>query len=327
MTDTAIRNAKVGDKQRKLGDKRGLFLLIHPNGSKYWRMKYRYARKEKVLSLGVYPDVSLKDARERRDEARKLLSNDVDPNNIKKQTKQLAREAIENSFESIAREWFGKHSPNWSGEHSKRVFRSLEKDVYPWLGDKPIAEITPPELLAVVCRIEERGALETAHRVLGYCGTVFRYAVATKRAERDPSGDLKGALPPYKSKLFASITDPKEIGQLLRALQSYKGTFLTRSALKLVPMLFVRPGELRKAEWNDVYFDKCEWASTILNEQGWDDDAIERQLAHVEGNRVRAAYNYAQYLDERRKMMQHWTDYLQSLEEGASVVPIFRKAT
>lgn len=401
LTDTAVRKAKAKDKQWKLSDKKGLFVLIHPNGSKYWRMKYRYAGKEKMLSLGVYPDVSLKAARESRDEARKLLSNGVDPSNIKKQTKRLVREAIENSFESIAREWFGKHSPNWKEEHSQRVLKMLERDAFPWLGNKPIAEINAPGLLAVVRRVEERGALETAHRLLGYCGNVFRYAVATQRAERDPSGDLKGALPPYKSKPFASITDPKEIGPLLRALQNYKGTFLTRTALKLAPMLFIRPGELRKAEWSHFDFDNCEWripahnmkkervhivplpkqaikilkelypltgnnrylfpnartagkamsentvlkairslgygkdqmtghgfrhmASTILNEQGWDDDAIERQLAHVEGNRVRAAYNYAQYLDERRKMMQHWADYLQSFQEGASVLSLFKK--
>lgn len=394
LTDTAVKNAKTKDKQWKLSDTKGLFALIHPNGSKYWRMKYRYAGKEKLLSLGVYPDVSLKAARDSRDEARKLLSNGVDPSNFKKQTKQLIKEANKNNFEFIAREWFGKYSPNWKDEHSKRVIRMLERDAFPWLGNKPIAEINAPGVLAVVRRVEERGALETAHRLLGYCGNIFRYAIATQRAERDPSSDLKGALPPYKSKPFASITDPKQIGPLLRALQNYKGSLLTRTALKLAPMLFIRPGELRKAEWSHFDFDNCEWripahsmkkervhivplpkqaiellkelypltgnnrylfpnartagkamsentvlkairslgygkdkmtghgfrhmASTILNEQGWDDDAIERQLAHVDGNHVRAVYNYAQYLDERRKMMQHWADYLQSLQEDLS---------
>lgn len=405
LADTAVRNAKPKDKPYKLGDKKGLFLLIHPNGSKYWRMKYRYGGKEKLLALGVYPDVGLREARDRRDEARKLLTNDVDPGIVKKQSKESIRESIKNSFEAIAREWFAKHSGSgkWCNAHSEKIMRRSESDIFPWIGGRPIADIFAPELLAVVRRIESRGALETAHRVLGKCGEVFRYAVATQRAARDPSGNLRGALPPYKSnKHHASITEPKAIGELLRAIQGYRGTFVIRCAFQLAPLLFIRPGELRKAEWSDFDIDKCEWripalkmkkrilhivplarqsigilkelhaftgggryvfpgvrtsgrpmsentiraalrrlgyengemtghgfrsmAGTLLNEQGWHRDAIERQLAHIERNAVRAAYNYAEYLPERRKMMQHWADYLDSLRNGAEVIPLFNQS-
>ncbi len=259
LTDTAIRSAKPQEKAYKLPDEKGLFLLVHPNGSKYWRQKYRYGGKEKVLAHGVYPDIGLKDARERRDAARKLLANDIDPGENKKVQKAAKVERAANSFEVIAREWFAKHSPGWAPGHSDKIIKRLENDVFPWLGGRPIAEISAPELLAVLRRTESRGALDTAHRVHQNCGQIFRYAVATGRASRDPSGDLKGALPPARHGNFASITDPAKVAELLRAIDAFSGTFVVRSALLLSPLLFVRPGELRRAEWTSFDLDKAEW--------------------------------------------------------------------
>jgi integrase len=333
--------------------------------------------------------VTLANARAKRDDARKLLANDIDPG-LDKQVKKHAKILSgENSFEAIAREWFTKHSPRWVASHSEKIIRRFEKDVFPWLGNRTITTISPPELLMVLRRIESRGAIETAHRVHQSCGQVFRYAIATGRAERDISSDLRGAIPPVKKSHHASIIDPKGIGELLRAITSYQGYFVTKCALRLAPLFFVRPGELRSAEWSEFNFDAAEWripaakmkmrethivplakqaiatlqelhaltgsgkyvfpglrtpkrpmsnnavlaalrrlgyskdemtghgfrsmASTLLNEQGWNRDAIERQLAHAERNSIRAAYNYAEHLPERRKMMQHWADYLDSL--------------
>jgi integrase len=398
LTDTAVRNAKPKEKQYKVSDEKGLFLLIHPNGGKYWRFKYRYLGKEKLLALGVYPDVPLKDARQRRDDARKLVAAGIDPSAHRKAVQAARAASADNSFEVVAREWFAKHSPNWAITHSGKIIRRLERDVFPWIGSRPVADVTAQELLLVVRRIEARGSLDTAHRALQNCGQVFRYAVATGRAERDPSGDLRGALPPIKGAHFPSIVEPKAIGDLLRAIKGYQGSLITRCALQLAPLLFVRPGELRKAEWIEFNFDAAEWrippermkkrklhivplpvqavallrelqpltgsgryvfpgartngrpmsentinaalrrlgyssdemtghgfrsmASTILNEQGWNRDAIERQLAHVERDNVRAAYNYAEHLPERRKMMQAWADYLDSLATGANIIPL-----
>ncbi len=257
LTDTAIRKTKPEAKPRKLFDERGLFLLVSPNGSKWWRFKYRFDGKEKLLSLGVYPDVSLKDARERRDDARKLVANGVDPSENRKAEK-LARGGG-NCFEVVAREWYAKYSTNWSSDHGGRIIRRLERDIFPWIGGKPIAGVTAPELLSVIQRIEKRGALETAHRALGNCGQVFRYAVATGRAERDPFGDLRGALPPAKGEHFAAVTDPKQVAGILRAIDGYEGSLIVGCALRLAPLVFVRPGELRKAQWGDIDFDKAEW--------------------------------------------------------------------
>ncbi len=263
LTNTAIRNAKSGDKARKMFDGGGLYLEISPKGGKWWRLKYRFGRKEKRLSLGIYPDISLKDARERRDEARKLLANEIDPSEHRKAKKAGIVERSANSFEAISLEWFGKHSVNWSDCHTERVFRLLERDIFPWIGGKSIAELTAPQLLEVVRRIENRGALETAHRALQICGQVFRYAVATGRAERDPTGDLRGALPPYKGTHFASITEPKKVAEILRSFDSYRGTLIVRSALSLAPLVFVRPGELRHAKWADIDLEAAEWRYTV----------------------------------------------------------------
>lgn len=394
-----IKNVRATDKPQKLADGGGLYLLVQPNGAKYWRLDYRFAGKRKTLAIGVYPDVSLLEARERRETARKLLANGADPGDIKKAQKAASVALTENSFEIVAREWFMKHAPNWAGTHSSKVIRRLEVDAFPWIGARPIGDITAPELLAMLRRVESRGALDTAHRVHQNCGQVFRYAIATGRAQRDPSADLRGALPPTNRQHYPTITDPKAIGELLRAIDGYSGTYSTRYALRLAPMLFVRPSELRKAEWCEFNLDKAEWripatrmkmkalhivplstqavailrelhlitgagkyvfpsprtttkpmsdntvnaalhrmgykgefvghgfrhmASTLLNEQGWNRDAIERQLAHAERDGVRAAYNYAEYLPERKRMMQAWADYLDGLASGADVIPMHK---
>ncbi|MEB0165111.1 tyrosine-type recombinase/integrase, partial [Glaciimonas sp. CA11.2] len=299
-------------------------------------------------------------------------------------------------------EWFSKYAPNWVASHSDKIIRRLERDIFPWLGSRPISEISAPELLDVLRRIEKRGAIETAHRAHQNCGQIFRYAIATGRAERDPSGDLKGAIPPSKEKHHPSITEPKAVGELLRCIGGYTGSFVTKCALQLAPLLFVRPGELRKAEWSEINLDTAEWripaekmkmravhivplsiqavailneimpltgkgkyvfpgartngrpmsentvngalrrlgygsddmtghgfrsmASTLLNEQGWNRDAIERQLAHAERDSIRAAYNYAEHLPERRKMMQAWADYMDGLSASNVVSGEFGKA-
>ncbi|MES9933555.1 MAG: integrase arm-type DNA-binding domain-containing protein [Candidatus Sedimenticola sp. PURPLELP] len=263
LTDTAIRNAKPEAKARKLFDERGLFLLISPKGGKWWRFKYRFEGKEKQLSLGVYPDVSLKDARERRNDARKQVAAGIDPSEHRKARKASRDEQSANSFEVVAREWYTKHSPNWSANHANRIIRRLERDIFPWIGGKAIAGITALQLLESIRRIEQRGALETAHRALGNCGQVFRYAIATGRAERDPSGDLRGALQPVKGTHFASVTEPKKVAEVLRALDGYEGTLPVRCALRLAPLVFVRPGELRHAQWEDIDLETAEWRYTV----------------------------------------------------------------
>jgi integrase len=263
LTDASCKNAKPKDKPYKAADGKGLFLLVTPGGGKWWRLKYRYAGKAKLLSLGTYPDVSLKDARDRRDAARKLLADGIDPSENRKAQKSARADRAANSFEVVAREWFAKYSATWAASHGDRIIRRFERDIFPWVGGRPIADITAPELLAVVRRIEGRGALETAHRALGNCGQVFRYGVATGRAERDPSGDLRGALPPVKGEHFAATTEPKRVGEILRAMDGYEGTLTVRCALRLAPLVFVRPGELRKAEWADIDLDAAEWRYTV----------------------------------------------------------------
>lgn len=259
LTDVSIRTAKSAEKPRKLADEKGLYLLIQPTGGKLWRMDYRFNGARKTLALGAYPAVGLAAARDRRDDARKLLANEIDPGEYRKVQKAAKIERATNSFEVVAREWFAKHSPNWATSHSEKIIRRLEVDIFPWLGGKPIAEIKAPEVLACLRRIETRGALDTAHRAQQNCGQVFRYAVATGRAERDPTGDLQGALPPAKVGHFAAITEPDQVGALLRAMEDVSATFVVKCALRLAPLLFVRPGELRTAEWAGIDFDKAEW--------------------------------------------------------------------
>jgi integrase len=263
LTDIAIRSAKPADKPIKLTDGGGLYLLLNPNGSRWWRLDYRYAGKRKTLSMGIYPDVGLKDARIRRDDARKLLASDVDPGENRKAVKAAKFERATNSFEAIAREWFARNSATWKASHGERIIRRFERDLFPWIGGKPIAELTAPEVLAAVRKIEDRGALETAHRALSNCGQVFRYAIATGRASRDISADLRGALTPVKTEHFPAITDPRQVGPLLRAMDGYTGSQIVRYALRLAPMVFVRPGELRNAEWAHVDLEAAEWRYTI----------------------------------------------------------------
>jgi integrase len=259
LTDTAIKNAKPGAKQLKLADEKGLFMLVSPAGGKWWRLKYRFEGKEKLLSLGTYPEVSLKDARQRRDDARKLLADSIDPGANRKAVKATKAERGANSFEVIAREWFARKSPGWAASSAEKIIKRLENDAFPWLGERPITDITPPELLKVLRRMEERGAVESAHRMRNYCGQIYRYAIVTGRAERDPSADLRGALPPAVKEHRAAITDPQTAAALLRAMDDYQGSFVTKCALRLAPMVFVRPGELRKAEWTEIDLDKAEW--------------------------------------------------------------------
>jgi len=388
LTDTAIRNAKPNETPYKLTDGKGLYLLVNKVG-KYFRFDYRYRGKRKTLALGVYPDATLQEARDEHERARKLLRKDIDPGLHKKISKHIKTEQAANTFEFVALEWFEKHKHTWKLGHSRTITQRLEANVFPWLGGQPLAEITALEILAILRRIEDRGAIETAHRVKQIISQVFRYAVATGRAERDPTADLRGALSPVKSKRMATITDPEKVGELMRAIQGYEGHFITKCALRFAPLVFVRPGELRHAEWSEINLENGEWkipaekmkmrnphivplsrqatavlrelqpltgrgryvfpslrsserpmsnntvlaalrrmgyareemsghgfrsmASTLLNEQGWNRDAIERQLAHAEGNGVRAAYNYAEFLPERRRMMQAWADYLDQL--------------
>jgi integrase len=259
MTNTGAKQASPRDKDYKLSDEKGLYLLVKKNGRKYWRMKYRYASKEKLLSIGVYPEVSLKEARQKRDDARKLLADHIDPSDNKQNLKRSRHEAAANSFEIIALEWFTKEKPIWSPAHIKKQIWLLEKNLFPYIGSEPISNITPPILLAALRKIESRGANETARRARQVASQVFRYAVATGRAEHDPSPDLKGALQTPKTKHFAAITDPKKIGPLLLALEGYEGTQTVRAALQIAPMVFTRPGELRQMEWDEIDWDQAEW--------------------------------------------------------------------
>lgn len=259
LNDTAIRNAKPGEKPIKMFDERGLFLIVTPAGGKWWRLRYNFAGKEKLLSLGTYPDVGLKDARTKRDEARKLLAQEIDPGEHRKATKAAKAERSANSFEVICREWLDSRKANVGAPQHTRALARMEKDVFPWLGAKPIVEITGPDVLKVLRRIDERGARYSAHRVRSEISRAFRYAIATGRAERDPCPDLQGAIPPANGKHFAALVTPKEAGELLRAIDGFKGTFVVQCALRLAPLLFVRPGELRKAEWASIDFDRADW--------------------------------------------------------------------
>lgn len=266
LTDTQLRNAKPKDKPYKLSDGGGLYLEVMPTGSKLWRMKFqRMNGKESRLAFGRYPEISLAEARERRMEARKLAGDGIDLADHRDAKKAAKATQTANTFEAIAREWLGKNKDGWAKSHFDKIVGRLEHDVFPYLGNKPTATITAPELLSVIRRIENRGVLETAHRALANCGQVFRYAVATGRAERDPSGDLRGALPSVKSRRthFAAVTEPAQIAELLRALDGYRGTPTVRAALCLAPLTFVRPGELRAAEWEHIDLEAAEWRYTV----------------------------------------------------------------
>jgi len=390
LTEFAIKNAKPLDKDFKIADEKGMYVLVAKSGSKYFRMDYRFAGKRKTLALGVYPETSLKEARDKRDAARKLLDGDIDPSANRKAKKlQLIDEAT-NTFQTIATEWYEKMKGKWTSKHAGQKWTMLEKDVFPAIGSASIKNITAPELLRMLEKIQAREAIDTAHRVKQVCGEVFRYGIGTGRCERDPSSDLKGTLIPKKVKHLAAITDPKEVGALLRAIDGYRGSFLTKCALKLSPYAMLRPGELRQAEWSEIDLEKKLWkipahkmkmrrphivplsdqaiaifkevrpvtgqekyvfpsmrskdrpmsentiraalrrmdftkdemtahgfrgmASTLLHENGYKSAVIEMQLAHAERNKVKAAYNHAEYLDERTEMLQWWANYLDSLK-------------
>jgi integrase len=259
LTDLKVKNAKSQSKNVYLFDGGGLYCLVTPSGGKLWRFKYRFDKKEKRLTFGSYPAVSLIDARQHRDEAKKLLSQNIDPDTARKAQKQASISTKE-SFEVIAREWFLKYQHTWAESHSKRNMRRLERDVFPYIGQTPIAQLKASDILGVLRRVEARGTLDTAHRIKFICGQVFRYSVATGRAERDPTGDLKGAIPPPNGKNMAAITDPAKAGELLRAIDGYTGGFVVQCALKLAPLVFVRPGELRHAEWSEIDFENAQWS-------------------------------------------------------------------
>ncbi len=397
ISDTTIKAAKpLPDKSYKLSDEKGLYILINPNGSKYFRLKYRFAGKEKTLALGVYPETTLKQAREKRDTARKQIADGIDPSENKKAVKESREASATNSFEIVAREWGAKKVNNWDDKNN-RSKRMLERDVFPWLGTKPITDILPKDILSCIRRVEDRGTIETAHRVLQICGQVFRYAVQTSRVDRDITPDLRGALPVAKGGHFSSLTEPKEAAPLLRAIDIYTGSFVVKSALQLAPLVFVRPSELRQAEWAHIDIDSKEWryfvtktetdhivplstqaidiltklqpltgngrfvfpsartpngsrpmsdmamlaalrrmgftkdemsvhgframARTILDEVlGFRVDFIEHQLAHAVKDANGRAYNRTSHLPERHKMMQSWSDYLDTLKNGAQVI-------
>jgi len=259
LTDTAIKKLKPRDKAYRVYDGGGMYLELSPAGGKWWRFKYRFEGKEKRLSLGVYPDVSLKAAREKLADARKLLAAGVDPGENRKASKAASADRAANSFEVIAREWYDKHAGTWAPNHSKRVMQLFERDLFPPLGDKPIASIAATEVLAVLRKIEARGAGDTAHRARSYCGQIFRYAIATGRAERDPSSELRGALAPVVGSHFAAVTEPARVAEILRILDGYDGSPVVTMALRLAPLVFVRPGELRTAQWTDIDLDAAEW--------------------------------------------------------------------
>ncbi|MDQ7313344.1 integrase arm-type DNA-binding domain-containing protein [Stenotrophomonas sp. Sm10] len=259
LTDTAIRKAKPGPKPTKLRDGGGLYVQLNPDGSRWWRWDYRrpVTGKRNTLSLGTYPEVSLADARGRQAEARRLLASGIDPGEHRKAAKVAGVEKAANSFEVVTREWLGKQK--WVESYRCKVVAWMDNDVFPWIGGRPVAELAAPDFLRVARRIEERGAIESAHRIMQNCGQVMRYAVATGRADRNPVADLRGALAPPMERHHAAITDPRELGGLLRAIDGYAGDASTRAALRLAPLIFVRPGELRHADWSEIDLDAGEW--------------------------------------------------------------------
>src|SRR5438874_381075 len=390
LTEARLRSARPKARPYKLRDGMGLYLLVTPTGAKQWRLRYTLAGRESMVSLGTYPATSLKAARAKRGSLRSALEAGRDP----AAERRAERDSRSNTFESIAREWLAKQP--FAPKTMKKAVWTFEDLLFPYIGARPVSALTAPELLGVFRRLERRGKHETAHRAKQRVGQVVRYAIASGRAERDPTADLRGALAPVTVTNRAAITDPREVAQLLRALHGYRGHPVVEAALKLAPLVFVRPGEVRAPAWTEIDLELSEWriaaqrtkirqphlvplsrqaaailreiepltgrgryvlpsprsaqrplsdnavtaalrrmgytgeqmswhgframASTLLNEQGYAPDVIELQLAHQERNEVRAAYNRAQRLNERRKMMQAWADYLDGLCGGGNVV-------
>lgn len=400
LTDTAIRKAKPEGKPKKLSDGGGLYLLLRPDGARYWRLDYRrpVTKSRNTLSLGVYPEISLADARGRRDDARKLLANGMDPGRHRKAEKSAGLERAANSFEVVAREWLAVREHEWTKRQFEKERARLEKHVFPWIGARAIAELSVSDIRPLIERVAKLGYLEQAHRLRFQLSRVFQFAVATERAERDPAADLRAVLPRRSKKNFATITDPSRVAELLKAIEGFTGTFPVACALRLAPLWFCRPGEIRMAEWahfklegdhptylippsnrklrkadkenpstpdhvvplsrqsveilRELHFLTGDgpylfpsardpkrhmsdgainaalarigfkgelvghgfrhMASTLLREQGWSAEVVERQLSHKEPG-VAGIYNKAQHLPERHRMMQSWADYLDSL--------------
>lgn len=411
ISDTTLRALKDSDTtyngKKQIHDGSGLYLLLGIKGNgRAWRFDYTFAGKRKTISLGTYPDTTLKLARRLAETARKQVAEGIDPSTARKQTRAQQQTQIEEekressglpalgSFAHIALEWFNGRKHTWSDSHASRTLAYIEKDLMPWLGRSPIADIEAPTLLECLRRVETRGASEAANRLRAVAGQIWRYAIATGRAKRDIAADLIGALTPHTSKQFAHITDPKVFGQLLRDIDAYTGTPMVKIALKVLPLVFTRPAEFRCAKWEDIDFDAKEWryvatktnadhivplsdqvieqikqlqpltgngeyvfgiragyrplsentinaalktlgytsdviqphgfrhtAATMLAELGWNTEAIDRQLAHKEQG-VKGVYQKAQYLEERRKMMQAWADYTEALKSGAQIIPL-----
>jgi integrase len=410
ISDTTLRALKsepgVAEGKTRLDDGGGLYLLLTvKGGGRAWRFDYTIAGKRKTISLGAYPDTSLKLARQQAEAARKEVAAGSDPSATRKAKKAVQKTLLHaerreasglpavDSFEFVAREWYEARAADWSSSHSSRTLAYLEKDLFPWIGKSPIAEIKAPALLECLRRVEERGATETANRLREQAGQIWRYAIATGRADRDIAADLRGALKPHVAKNYSHITDPKQLGQLLRDIEVYAGSPMVKTALRLLPLVFTRPGEFRSAKWADIDLTAKEWryvatktdadhivplsdqailylreihpltgngeyvfgiragarplsestinqalktlgysseliqphgfrhtAATMLAEMGWNTEAIDRQLAHKEQG-VKGVYQKAQYLDERRRMMQAWADYADGLRTGATVIP------
>jgi len=412
LNDVTVRNAKPTGKDQRLNDGGGLYLLLKPNGAKWWRFDYSIGGKRKTLSLGVYPDTTLSDARRKATDARNNVANDIDPSDQRKEKKHIQQVENENqkrieaglpaigSFGEVALEFFEKHMHNKSESHRQRSWNAIETNLMPWLKHRPINEITAPELLEVLRRVEAR-TTEMAHRIMRTSGQIFRYGIATGRCDSDITQSLKGSLASKDGGHFAAITDPKRLGDLLRATDSLSSTFVVKSAIILAPLVFVRPGELRLMQWQDINLDTAEWrytsskrqmphivplarqaieilrnlhpltghgryvfasdrspdgsrcisdralldalrrlgfgedemtmhgfratARTLLDEElGFRPDFIEHQLAHEVRDPNGRAYNRTAHLDERRKMMQSWADYLDGLKAVAQVIP-FKK--
>lgn len=400
LSDRTIRALKPERKARKVTDEKGLYLVVSPNGGKYWRLKYRRQGREKTLSIGTYPDVSLAAARRARDEARSLIAAGGDPS----AQKQAAKRAGEDTLKSVARRWLAKETPGWAPAHARKVEQRFTRDVFPILGGRPVAEITPPEILAVVRRIADRGAVDTAHRALWGIGQVMRFAKAEGLVLGDPTAGLSEALPSPKGSHFAAVTDPVDLGALLRAVWGYEGAPSVSAALKLTPLLAVRPGELRSMEWVEIDFDAPGgplWSipaakmksrephlvplakqaeeilrglyqpfgpspyvfpgardpkrpmsemtvTAALRRMGFESGTvtahgfratfrtlvdevlsepphlIEHQLAHQVRDPLGRSYNRTTHLDERRRLMQRWADYLDTLRttEAEKVVAL-----
>jgi len=401
LTDLKVKNTKPAEKQYKLFDGGGLFLLVTPTGGKLWRLKYRFGGIEKLMTLGAYPQITLSDARDKRVEAKKKIDAGIDPNEEKKAAKIKQIELIENTFQNIALDWHLKNQNEWTTGYAEAIIKRLKRDVFPVIGNRPIKEIRTSEILSVLETVEARGAIELTHRLKTLCGQIFRYAIASDKAENDPTVNLKGSLKPVPTRHHSAITEPENISGLMRAIDGYQGTFIVKCALQLSPLFFVRPGELRQAEWSEIDFESALWtipaermkmrASHIvplsrqaieilkslhpftgnakyvfpsarsdarpmsnnailaaLRRMGFENDEmtphgframartildevlqirpdfIEHQLAHAVRDPNGRAYNRTSHLEERKRMMQVWADYLDGLKAGAKEIPLNR---